>query len=325
MSSDNDRVAILDVAGASIGGAARFLRELDGWRAQDPTRLSSTTVIGRGLRLTPSWLLRREWITRSAPLRIALNNASFCSPAGQRVVLLRNALHYSSRSEMDTLGFTLPRELRAQIPLIRGLAARADRIVVPCTAMRERVLRYSPKLSDRIIVRGHPVSKPDWSRDATWHRDNSILVPIVPAPYKNLDQHINALLKATTGLDIKIIATAARDQLPGLKDDPRLELIGVVSAKELDAYWGRASAVYYPTSLESFGYPLAEARVGGRWIIAQASSQNSEIAGDALAAFELGRPETLKSAVQTALGHDPDPDPVANDPDDYFHFLMGLA
>lgn len=315
--------ALLDVAGASKGGAARFLHELDAWLQRDAARGESVRIIGRDRRLTPAWLLQREVTALGTVRRVALNNASFLAHGGERVVLLRNALHFASKTELDALGFVPSRELRAQIPVIRILAHRADRVVVPCTAMADRVAAHAPGLRKRIVVRGHPVSTPEWSSQEPEGRD-TILVPIVPAPYKNLEQHVSALLEAAQGLDLRVVVTATPDQLPRLAARDRVEFVGLLSTGQLQPYWEHARAIYYPTGLESFGYPLAEARVGGRWIIARNTDQNMEIAGPALAPYSVGDTESLRTAVQSTLSEDPQPDPEPNDPDSYFHWLIGV-
>jgi hypothetical protein len=316
--------AILDVAGASIGGAGRFLGELDAWLERDSCRAESVAVVGRGQRLTSGWVVRRELATRGAPRRFALNNASFCTPGGERVVLLRNALHFASQAELDAIGFVPSFALRAQIPVIRALAHRADRIVVPCTAMAERVAAHAPLLRKRIVVRGHPVSTPGWSEMPTGNR-NVILVPVTPAPYKNLDQHVVALLEAGRGLDLRVVVTATPDQLPLVTERERVDFVGLLTAGQMQPYWERARAIYYPTGLEAFGYPLAEARVGGRWIIARNTEQNREIAGPALAPYSVGDIASLREAIRSVLASDePMPDPAPNDSDSYFEWLVGV-
>ena len=54
--------------------------------------------------------------------------------------------------------------------------------------------------------------------------------------------------------------------------------------------WARSRAIYFPTDLESFGYPLAEARVSGQPVIARDTALNREIAGPALCRYTLRRP-----------------------------------
>ena len=320
LNGSSERV-VLDVAGASVGGAARFLGELDAWLARDPSRGERVAVVGRGRRLTPGWLVIRETAAARGARRIALNNASFWAPSGERVVLLRNALHFASQEEFDALGFVASRELKAQVPIIHSLARRADLIVVPCQAMADRVARHARGLRKRIVVRGHPVSSPSWAGQGSAGR-LSILVPVVPAPYKNLDRHVVALLEATRGLNARVLLTATPAQVPLVAERDRIEFLGLMSAAQLLPYWREARAIYYPTALEAFGYPLAEARVGGRWIVAQDTDQNREIAGPALAPYSSGDLASLSEAVDSAFGSDdPVPNPAPNDPDAYFEWL----
>ena len=53
--------------------------------------------------------------------------------------------------------------------------------------------------------------------------------------------------------------------------------------------WSRCRAVYFPTGLESFGCPLAEARVNGVPVIARDTPQNREIADAGPVRLHAGR------------------------------------
>ena len=81
--------------------------------------------------------------------------------------------------------------------------------------------------------------------------------------------------------------------------------------------------IYYPTSLESFGYPLAEARASGRPVIAYDTEQNREIAGPALCGFTPGDQDSLRRATMLALTTEVASDPAPFDPDAYFSWLLG--
>lgn len=310
----------IDVAGASLGGSARFLAELDRY-LEDRAPAERPRVMGRRARLTPRWMLSREVDARNADLRIALNNVSFLSPGSPRVTLLRNALHFAAPAELAALGHRPP-ELLAQIPVVRFAARRSERVVVPCTAMAERVARHLPTVAPRLVVRHHPVSSPSWAGRAS-ENPRSILVPIVPSPYKHLASHLNALLDATTGADeVSVVVTATADQLPGLRLSERLRLIGTQSVRDLADHWRSSQAVYFPTGFESFGYPLAEARASGRHVVAQDTAQNREIAGHTLCGFTLNDRDSLREAVERALGGSPEPDRETLDPGRYFAWLL---
>ena len=79
----------VDIAGAQMGGAARYAAELHRYLAR--TGRQDVQVIGAGQQVGPAWLLRREITRPKAGRRIAVNNVSFVGPGGQRWALLRNA------------------------------------------------------------------------------------------------------------------------------------------------------------------------------------------------------------------------------------------
>lgn len=332
-----NRSIVVDSAGATAGGARRFLIELEDHLQRNPR--SDVELIG-GDALTSRWLVERE-IKAVGAERIALNNASFAAPGRRRTVLLRNAIHFASEEEFKALGYTPSEHMRKQIPVIRALAHRANRIVVPCTAMGERVVEHCPKLADRIEVRMHPVSPRGWAdmtpdtvgpgdlRVATESRSASeaigkriILTPIVPQTYKRLGHHVPALLQATEGTDAVVAVTASPGQIPEADGHPRYLPIGVMPAEDLARWWGRATAIFFPPTLESFGYALAEARCGGRPVIAPESGQTREIAGPALRGYSMGG-DSLVEAAYSALERPAVSEPDPFNPDAYFEWLLG--
>ena len=88
---------------------------------------------------------------------------------------------------------------------------------------------------------------------------------------------------------MKVLVTADRSELPApVAGHPRIELIGCLPHAELRELQARSCATYYPPELESFGYPLAEARVSGQPVIACDTEHNREIAGSALCGYTSG-------------------------------------
>lgn len=308
---------IIDKAGATSGGARRYLLELMDY-LERAHRLDIKLIGGE--RLSPGWLLEREFKAQGAD-RIALNNASFALPGGERTVLLRNALHFASSEEFRNLSYVPSKHMRRQIPVIRLLAHRADTIIVPCTAMAERVVKVAPKLQNRIQVMLHPVSPRGWEGTQPDPEKRIILVPVVPQTYKRLDQHIPAILRAAKDTGALIAVTAFRGEIPEADGHPQYLPIGRMPAEELASWWARATAIYFPPAIESFGYALAEARCGGRPVIAPNTPQNQEIAGPALIAYD--RRKKLADAVYEALESSFQPEPEPFDPDSYFGTLLG--
>lgn len=312
----------VDIAGARMGGAARYAAELRGYLAR--TGRKDVRLIGASRRVNPAWLVRREVARPGARRRIALNNVSFVAPGGERWALLRNALHFLTDTEASHLDPSLLASIRREAAVVRLSARRADALVVPCTAMAERVIRILPGVRNRVTVRPHPVSAESVPRGP---RAQAILCPVLFASYKRMDERLAELLSAVqehgdTSVRVWVTADPA-DLPPSVAADPRIELVGRSDPREVRDLWARSRAIYYPTGLESFGYPLAEARVSGHPVIACDTAQNREIAGPALCGFAPGDRESLRAAVTLALTSNVAPDPAPFDPDAYFNWILG--
>ena len=313
---------IVDAAGARMGGAARYLDELRSYLAR--TGRDDVEIIGSQWRVGPRWLLRRELSTRGRGRRVALNNVGFVTPGGQRWTLLRNALHFLTEGEQARLAAPLWASARRDAAVVHLAARRSDVIVAPSAAMAERIATVRPELSSRVVVRPHPVSAAAVARLSS---DPVILCPVLFAPYKQMDQRLAELLAVMGDLShsaVRVKVTAHAAEVPAVVAcHPRVELIGHLSCSDLREMQVRSRAIYFPTGLESFGYPLAEARVNGQPVIARDTAQNREIAGPALCGYTPGDPDSLRRAVETALKADVAPDPGPFDPDRYFGWLLG--
>jgi glycosyltransferase involved in cell wall biosynthesis len=140
-------------------------------------------------------------------------------------------------------------------------------------------------------------------------------------------QRLTELLAAVGELEdpsVRVGVTAHAAELPAaVACHPQVELVGRLPYGELRELQARSRAIYFPTGLESFGYPLAEARVSGQPAIARDTAQNREIAGPALCGYIPGDPDSLRRAVKVALTADIAPDPGPFDPDRYFGWLLG--
>lgn len=312
---------VVDIAGAAMGGAAKLAAELRAYLVRSQRK--DVRVIGRDRQLTPAWLVRREALVPRGGRKVALNNVSFVGPGGSRSVLLRNALHFLDDDERRELATRLPASLPRESAGVRLCARRADVVVVPCTAMAERVLSVAPEMAGRLQMRHHPVSQLATRADPRL----SILCPVLPAPYKDIGQRIEELARAMDvhgTVDARIAVTATVEDLPlSLRDNARIHAIGQLSPDEMVGVWRRSMAIYFPTDLESFGYPLAEARVSGHPVIALKTAQNEEIAGAALCGFLRDDGRSLVEALDSALSMSLTPDPEPFDPDAYFDWLFG--
>jgi hypothetical protein len=312
----------IDIAGGQTGGAARYSTEVIDYlrrSARDDVKL-----IGLQRRLTPAWLAVREAAAVRRSRRVALNNVGFFAPGGERWTLVANPLHFLTSAEMAGQAPVIRAAMSRQIPVVYRAARQSDVLVAPCTAMAERIKATLPDVADRVVARLHPVSagtvtrRPDRSR---------ILCPILFAPYKKMPSRLAEWVAAVDGsLDdsVRMIVTAVPDEVPpSLAASPRIELVGRLDLATLSNLWASSQAIYFPSGLESFGYPLAEARVNGQPVIAQDTPQNREIAGPALCGYAVGDPDSLRRATETALSLTLEPDPGPFDPDAYFDWLFG--
>jgi glycosyltransferase involved in cell wall biosynthesis len=312
----------VDAAGGHTGGAGRFRVEL--YDYLKCTKRADVKVIGVGRRLNSAWLLRRE-IGRPVHGRlVALNNVSFVAPGGERWTRLGNPLDFLTDQEWANLHPSLRRETRLRAPVVRWAARRSDVIVTPSAGMAERVATAMPALRKRIIPRLNPVSADSVPRIP---REPIILCPVVCYPYKNMvarltewiaavDKHIDPM--------VRMMVTANRQEVPpSIAGHPRIELVGHLPHAQLRSLWARSKAIFFPSPIESFGFPLAEARVNGQPAIALATPQNREVAGPALCGFTIGDPESILTATQRALSEDLAPDPAPFEPNAYFEWLFG--
>jgi len=313
----HDVGTLVDVAGGHLGGAARWRTELEEYLS---SRSQSVRLIGCGRRLTGRWLLERERSAAGSSLVLATNNVSFAMAGKQRRVLLHNALHFLYPHENHLLA-DMPRRLRVQIPIVRQMVRRADEIVAPCSAMADRVAFHIPHLRERLVVRMHPITSvgPRLSSD-----DAFILVPVIPSPYKNLFPQLRMLVAVLRqlGHPARILLTAMPYDLPDdLAVERRIEAIGIMPHSSLAPLWRTAAATFFPSTLEAFGFPLAEARVYGVPVLAPFSDHSRELAGSALRGYDPVSPRTLAIAVER-ITEPVTPDSDSFDRDRYFDGML---
>ena len=312
----------VDAAGGTVGGAGRFRVELYQYLAR--TGREDVRLIGAFRRIDPTWLFRRELNIPTRSRRVALNNLSFLTPGGERWTRLGNPLDFLTDDEWSELHPSLRKESRLRTPIVRMAARRSDVIVTPSAAMGERVAHVMPSLRKRIIPRLNPVS-PDSVPEMT--REPMILCPVIFSPYKHMIERLTewiAVVDEHIDPSIRMLVTADKTELPNhLACHPRIDLVGHLSHAQLRPLWARSQAIYFPTGIESFGFPLAEARVNGQPVIARDTAQNREIAGPALCGFTVGDSESLRDATERAMATKIAPDPAPFDPDAYFTWLLG--
>lgn len=314
----------VDLAGGHEGGAARFRTEIRGYLERFPG--DDIKVIGARRSLSPAWLAAREAVAARKSRRVALSNVGFLTAGGERWTLLRNLLHFLTQAETTALDPETRALIHRQVAVVHRAARRSDVLVAPCTAMAARVRDVLPEVADRVVVRMHPVSVNPIPRQRT---NSLILCPVVFAPYKQMTDRITDWLTAIEGAideSVRLIVTASPAEVPtSLAANTRLHFVGRLSHEELRRLWAISQAVYFPCGLESFGWPLAEARVNGQPVIARDTPQNREIAGSALCGYSIEDPDSLRHAIKVSLEGGIAPDPEPFHPDSYFEWLLGRS
>lgn len=317
---------VIDVAGAPSGGAARFRSELRAYR-EDGRATGDLEVIGGDHRISPKWLVRREFVAMGARRRIAANNISFVLPGGDITVLLRNPLHFlRPGEEQDIPG--VPADLPRQSALVRHTVGRASRVVTPSPGMRTRVLEVMPQLEDRLIARFHPLTIPDLSATASTPAaagTRYALMTGLPSVHKDLltpARRIVSVLRRHAP-DVRLAMTCNPVEL-GWNDDQIL-FLGQLGLNDILAHTRDCEFAFLPTTVESFGYPLAEARSLGVPIVVPTALDTAEVAGPAAVTYEASSDDSLAEAVLRALGSVIAPDNTPFDRDSYFDWLIGAS
>jgi Glycosyl transferases group 1 len=321
----------IDLAGGQLGGAARYRDELYDYLERRDRH--DVKVIGAGRQLNPAWLAAREATALRRSRRVALNNVGFLTPGGARWTLIANALHFLTGPEMAELAPPLQAAVSRQARIVHQAARRSDVLVAPCTAMADRIAVALPDVAGRLTTRMHPISAPAAVQAPApaavpaRARGSLILCPVLFAPYKQMAERIGEWVAAVDDVlddSVRLIVTASATEVPAsLAASPRLHLVGRLSVAQVQDLWHRSRAVFFPTSVESFGYPLAEARVNGVPVIARDVPQNREIAGRALCGYTAGDPDSLLRATEAALSTTVEGDPGPFDPDAYFDWMLG--
>lgn len=345
--ADVDVELVVDCAGARVGGAKRLLDEFDRYLLDRD--LPELQVIGRDRPLTASWLLRRERAHARRPRppvrSLALNNVSFVTAGRERHVLLHGAQHFLGFGEARALGRRISPAVHAQAPVVWAATRRADRVFVPSTSMAERVCQRMPSLRSRVVVAFNPVTPPDHAvlrahaaergRRRTQVGHATVLCPLIILPQKRMTHRLQAGLAALDilagpphHLDITLAVTSRADRIedPAVAGHPRLRLVGEHSPADVADLMARSDAIYFPSVLESFGYPLAEGRMMGVPVVALDNAHNREIAGPALAGYPRETAPHIAAALHTALTASLAPDRSGLfDRGPYFDLLLGLT
>ncbi len=329
MTAAKERTVLVDCAGARMGGARRLLLELDGYLADN--HRPDVRIIGRDQPVNPTWLIQRERPWKHSRV-VSLNNVGFVVTPARRWLLLHQPQHFLDPEEIRNLGNRIDREIPWQAKVVRQAARRSDVIVVPTTGMAQRVAMAAPDLSSRISVRPNPLSmEPEPVSD---RKPGVFLCPVLFARWKRMGDILRVIDDAVgivrrkhgTPVEVLVTATPQEAHTEGVGDARHLRFIGRITHADVTRYRRTSWATIYPTRIESFGYPLAEARLAAQPVVAHDTPHNREVAGGALVPFTRENPEEVADAIRRALETQvPQEHDNPFDRDRYFNWMLGEA
>jgi hypothetical protein len=293
-------------------GGAQHRAEL--YRCLTRSKWQDVGFIGNECSIDAGWLARREIANPIRGRRLAVNNVGLVADSGERWAPLANPLDFMTDGEWSNRRPDLRAAARRRAPIVH-LAARI---------MAERITRKPPSLQSRVVVCLHPVAA---CSILSMPRKPLILCLMLFSPYKHTVATIRDGVTAINDhIDpsIWLLVTASHTEMPPpLASHPRIQMVGQLPLSKLRHRWAQSCAICLPTGIESFGFPLAEARAHSQPVIARDTPQNKEIAGPALCGFAMGAADSLQHATRLAPTTTVAPDPAPFDPDAYFDWMLG--
>lgn len=155
--------------------------------------------------------------------------------------------------------------------IIKKSAQKSNKVIVQTQWMREAVCRLCRIPADAVSV-VMPQVKPFEIDGVPAFDETVFFYPTAPALYKN-----NAAVYAAcdrlerNGLDFSVTLTLPRERSSG-----RVTCVGRLPYNEVVAYYHNATLVF-PSYIETFGYPLAEARQAGTIVLASDTAFSREV------------------------------------------------
>ena len=155
--------------------------------------------------------------------------------------------------------------------IIKHSIKRSDRVIVQTQWMKEAVCQQCRIATERVSV-VMPQVKPFASAQTTGFDPTAFFYPTSMAIHKNNDAVYAACEQLTRkGLDFSVTMT-----LPPEKSCGSVACVGRLLYEEVVAHYHTATLVF-PSYIETFGYPLAEARQVGAIVLASDTAFSREV------------------------------------------------
>ena len=227
-----------------------------------------------------------------------LSPIATCTPT---VVAARNLNIYDSRF------YDTPR-LRTLRSLAKAGLRRANRVLTPSAAAADEISRLCGVDRAKFGVVPHGVSADSFLPVSPLSVEHPfVFLPAALEKHKNIevliralahtrDQRLEAWIAGPSGTDPEYAAHLQRltDEL-NLRD--RVRFLGPVPYSELPRYYRSASALIFPSRLETFGHPLLEAMLCETPLLVSDLPVFREIAGDVARYFRWDDPRQLAAEI----------------------------
>lgn len=181
--------------------------------------------------------------------------------------------------------------------IIKRSAQKSHRVFVQTRWMRNAVCDSCRLTPDKVIVATPNVKGAARSDGAQFCREQ-FFYPTIAQSYKNN----NAITRSSELLNQKGLAHTVTLTLPAQYARENVRCVGRLPYEQVQAYYA-SSTLLFPSYMETFGYPLAEARSAGTVILAA----DTPFAREVLAGYENGyffdpfRPEELAQLMEKVI------------------------
>lgn len=181
--------------------------------------------------------------------------------------------------------------------IIKRSAKRSDRVIVQTRWMQKAVCHSCRLPNDKVVVATPNVKGAACADGADFCREQ-FFYPTMLQSYKNND----AIMEASKLLKQKGLAHTVTLTLPEEHSREHIRCVGRMPYEQVQACYA-TSTLLFPSYMETFGYPLAEARKAGTVILAA----DTPFAREVLEGYENGyffdpfRPEELAELMEQVV------------------------
>lgn len=181
--------------------------------------------------------------------------------------------------------------------IIRRSIKKSDYVIVQTNWMKAAVCKRCRVSPERIGV-VMPQVKPFHCAENVVFDETSFFYPTGDDLHKNND----AVFAASRILEQRGLNFSVTMTLPQERSDGRVDCVGRIPYEKVVSYYG-ASTLVFPSYIETFGYPLAEARRAGAIVLASDTAFSREVLADYENAyfFDPFKPQELADLMERVI------------------------